>query len=63
MSFIEMSAGPIIFDRKLLRARRKRAERLGASDFLIERVAEDIAERLSVVLRQFDRRGRSRHAG
>ena len=27
---------------------------LGASDFLIERVAEDIAERLAVVLRQFD---------
>ena len=49
-----MSSGPIIFDRKLLRARRRRAERLGASDFLIERVAEDIAERLSVVLRQFD---------
>jgi SAM-dependent methyltransferase len=49
-----MSTSPIIFDRKLLRARRKRAERLGASDFLIERVAEEIAERLAVVLRQFD---------
>ena len=49
-----MSSGPIIFDRKLLRARRRRAERLGASDFLVERVAEDIAERLSVVLRRFD---------
>ena len=49
-----MSPSPIIFDRQLLRARRRRAERLGASDFLIERVAEDIAERLSVVLRQFD---------
>jgi SAM-dependent methyltransferase len=50
-----MAESPIIFDRKLLRARRKRAERLGASDFLIERVADDLAERLAVVLRQFDR--------
>jgi SAM-dependent methyltransferase len=49
-----MSTSPIIFDRSLLRARRRRAERLGASDFLVERVAEEIAERLSVVLRQFD---------
>ncbi len=49
-----MASSPIIFDRKLLRARRRRAERLGASDFLIERVAADIAERLAVVLRQFD---------
>lgn len=49
-----MSSGPIIFDRQLLRARRCRAERLGVSDFLLERMAGDIAERLSVVLRQFD---------
>ena len=49
-----MAHSPIIFDRKLLRARRRRAERLGASDFLIERVAEDVAERLAVVLRQFE---------
>jgi SAM-dependent methyltransferase len=49
-----MVESPIIFDRQLLRARRRRAERLGASDFLVERVAEDIAERLSVVLRRFD---------
>lgn len=48
-----MSPSPILFDRRLLRARRRRAERLGASDFLIERVAEDIADRLSAVLRQF----------
>jgi SAM-dependent methyltransferase len=50
-----MSSNPIIFDRQLLRARQRRAERLGVSDFLVERVAEDIADRLSVVLRQFDR--------
>ena len=45
---------PLIFDRPLLRARRRRAERLGAATFLLERVAEDLAERLSVVLRRFD---------
>jgi SAM-dependent methyltransferase len=49
-----MSHSQIIFDRQLLRARRKRAQALGASDFLLERVAEDIVERLSAVLRQFD---------
>src|SRR5262245_28590841 len=49
-----MAESPIIFDQPLLRVRRRRAERLGASEFLVERVAEDIAERLSVVLRQFD---------
>jgi SAM-dependent methyltransferase len=48
-----MSQSPILFDRRLLRARRRRAERFGASDFLTERVAEDIADRLSAVLRQF----------
>ena len=49
-----MSAGPTIFDRPLLRARRRRAERLGPVTFLIERVAADLAERLSAVLRQFE---------
>ncbi len=49
-----MAASPVIFDRQLLRARRRRAEMSGASDFLIERVAQDIAERLAAVLRQFD---------
>lgn len=49
-----MSSTPVIVDRTLLRARRRRAERIGAADFLIERVAHDMAERLSAVLRQFD---------
>jgi SAM-dependent methyltransferase len=49
-----MSQSPIIFDRQLLRARRKRAERMGASDFLIERVAEDMADRVAAVLRRFE---------
>jgi len=49
-----MSPGPTIFDRPLLRARRRRAERLGPATFLLDRVALDLAERLSAVLRQFE---------
>jgi SAM-dependent methyltransferase len=49
-----MSPHPSIFDRRLLRARRGRAERLGASTFLVERAAEDLSERLAAVLRRFD---------
>jgi SAM-dependent methyltransferase len=49
-----MSPHPLIFDRGLLRARRLRAAALGPSTFLIERVAEDLAERLASVLRRFD---------
>jgi SAM-dependent methyltransferase len=47
-----MSA-PLVFDRSLIRQRRKRARTLGPATFLIDRVAEEIAERLSAVLRQF----------
>jgi SAM-dependent methyltransferase len=43
-----------VFDRSLLRDRRRRAARLGPATFLIDRVAEDLVERLSVVLRRFD---------
>ena len=50
-----MSSGPTIFDRTLLRARQKRARRLGAETFLLDRVAVELAERLSAVLRQFGR--------
>jgi SAM-dependent methyltransferase len=50
-----MSASPTIFDRSLLRARRARAAALGAETFLLDQVADDMAERLSTVLRQFDR--------
>ncbi|HET7680243.1 MAG TPA: methyltransferase domain-containing protein [Xanthobacteraceae bacterium] len=45
---------PVIFDRRLLRARRRRAAALGPADFLLARVADDLAERLSGVLRRFD---------
>lgn len=49
-----MSSRRLIFDRHLLRARRLRAAALGPSTFLIERVAEDLADRLATVLRHFD---------
>ncbi|MCW5693059.1 MAG: methyltransferase domain-containing protein [Pseudolabrys sp.] len=50
-----MTTGPTIFDRALLRRRRARALALGPATFLIDRVAEEMAERLSVVLRRFER--------
>jgi SAM-dependent methyltransferase len=50
-----MSLGPTIFDRRLLRTRQQRARLLGAETFLIDRVAGELGERLSAVLRQFER--------
>ena len=50
-----MSESPTIFDRKLLLARQRRARLLGPATFLLDRVAEEMGERLAVVLRQFDR--------
>jgi SAM-dependent methyltransferase len=44
----------VIFDRRLLRARRARAAVHDPVTFLIERVADDLAGRLSAVLRTFD---------
>jgi SAM-dependent methyltransferase len=49
-----MTAGPTIFDRELLRARRKRAKAIGSANFLIDRIAGELGERLSAVLRHFD---------
>jgi SAM-dependent methyltransferase len=46
---------PLIFERRLVRARRARAARLGPATFLLDRVADDFAERLAAVLRSFDR--------
>jgi len=45
---------PVTFDRRLLRMRRARAAALDPAIFLIERVADDLAVRLSAVLRTFD---------
>src|SRR5450755_1300912 len=47
------TTAPILFDRALLRARLDRAQRLGPATFLLDRVAEDMAERLHAVLREF----------
>ncbi len=50
---VSAPASPVLFDRALLRARLDRAERLGPATFLLDRVAGDMAERLSAVLRDF----------
>jgi SAM-dependent methyltransferase len=47
------TAAPMLFDRALLRARQVRAAQQGAATFLLDRVAEDMAERLHAVLREF----------
>jgi SAM-dependent methyltransferase len=47
------SSAPILFDRALLRARQARASKLGAETFLLDRVAEEMDERLQAVLRKF----------
>lgn len=44
---------PVLFDRALIGARRARAARLGPATFLLDRVTEDLAERLGAVLRDF----------
>lgn len=41
------------FDRSLLRRRRARAAALGPATFLLDRVAEELAERLALVTRRF----------
>jgi SAM-dependent methyltransferase len=47
------SPAPILFDRVLLLQRLERARRQGAATFLLDRVCEDIEERLSAVKREF----------
>jgi SAM-dependent methyltransferase len=49
-----MSEGPVIFDRMLIRRRRKRAVALEPTTFLLDRVAGDLAERVGAVLRRFE---------
>src|SRR5499426_2381162 len=48
------SAHPLVFDRRRQRTHRMRAAALGPSTFLIERVAEDLSDRLATVLRRFE---------
>jgi SAM-dependent methyltransferase len=50
-----MTANPTIFDRTLLAARQRRALALGPATFLLDRAADDIADRLQAVTRAFDR--------
>jgi SAM-dependent methyltransferase len=49
-----MSSGSNIFDRQLLRVRQQRARRSKPATFLLDRVAIDLGERLSAVMRKFD---------
>jgi SAM-dependent methyltransferase len=44
---------PQPFDRRLLRARRRRAAALGPATFLLERVVQDLSDRLAAVTRRF----------
>jgi SAM-dependent methyltransferase len=47
------NVAPILFDRARLRARQNRAQRIDPATFLLDRVAEDMEERLHAVLRDF----------
>src|SRR5438477_307170 len=44
---------PVLFDRALLRTRQDRARKQGEVTFLLDRVAEDMADRISAVKRDF----------
>jgi SAM-dependent methyltransferase len=48
------NAAPMLFDRALLRVRQSRASKLDPAMFLLDRVADDMAERLQAVVRKFD---------
>lgn len=50
-----MTSAPCLFDQVLLRQRLRRALKTGPADFLLERVAADLGERLEALLRRFDR--------
>ncbi len=47
------NTAPVLFDRALLRARQRRALRNGPATFLLDRVIEDMADRLQAVRRDF----------
>jgi SAM-dependent methyltransferase len=50
---LNQDTAPVLFDRALLLARLDRAQRVGPATFLLDRVAEDMADRLQAVMRQF----------
>jgi SAM-dependent methyltransferase len=47
------NAAPVLFDRALLRARQARARGQGEVTFLLDRIAEDMADRIAAVKRSF----------
>jgi SAM-dependent methyltransferase len=47
------TTAPVLFDRALLARRLGRAKKLGPATFLLDRVGEDMAERLAAVKREF----------
>ena len=47
------NTAPVLFDRALLRARQRRALKQGAATFLLDRVADDMVDRLAAVKRAF----------
>ncbi len=47
------NSAPVLFDRGLLAMRQRRALKQGPATFLLDRVAGDMAERLSAVMRDF----------
>jgi SAM-dependent methyltransferase len=49
-----VSPAPSIFDRQLVRVRQRRAAGLASSNFLVDRMAEDLSDRLAAVLRRFE---------
>jgi len=49
-----IATSPVIFDRALIRARRRRAAASGPVTFLLERVADEFTDRLAAVMRRFD---------
>jgi SAM-dependent methyltransferase len=49
----ENRSAPTLFDRALLLRRQARAQKLGAATFLLDRVIEDLNDRLSAVKREF----------
>lgn len=48
-----LHGAPVLFDRALLRARQRRADKQRSATFLLDRVAGEMAERLNAVLRSF----------
>ena len=52
--FETQRAAPLIFDRAAAVAAMLRAERAGPADFLLQRAAEDLGQRLSAILRPFN---------